>query len=112
MSEHVTTCIKGAITSYYSNNKNKSLRDRKSYAKNDIGNGLPVEDGIDGDGGANLKQNVENDPSIDTDKVVVGDKLTTVDIIHGAIVRDNTNPSVYVATYEDLNEFVKCFLRS
>ena len=42
-------------------------------------------------------------------EVVVGEKLTTIDIIHEAIVRDNANPSVYVASYEDFNSFVKCF---
>ena len=59
MSEHVTTRSIGAIASYYSNNKNKSLRDRKSYAKNDIDNDFPVEDEIDNDGGANLKQTLD-----------------------------------------------------
>ena len=52
---------------------------------------MPIDDGIDDFGGANKKQNVEDDPSIDMNEVVVGEKLTTIDIIHGAIVCDNTN---------------------
>ena len=43
------------------------------------------------------------------DEVVAGEKLTTIDIIVGAMARDNTNPSVYLTSHEDLNSFVQCF---
>ena len=76
---------------------------------NDNGNNLLVEVGIDDSGGANKEQNVEDGPSIDMDEVVVGEKLTTIDIIVGAMARNNTNPSVYLASHEGLNSFVQCF---
>ena len=109
MSKHVLTRTKSAITSYYDKNKSKLLRGRKGYAKNNIGNDLTVDDGIDNDGGVNLKQTHLDDPSIDMDKVIAGETVDTLDIIEGAIARANTNHTVFLATYADLNDFVKCF---
>ena len=98
-----------SIKSYYANNKHKLLRKSKFYAKNNNANDLLVEVGNDDSGGADKEQNDEDGPSIDMDEVVVGEKLTTIDIILGAMARDNTNPSVYLASHEDLNSFVQCF---
>ena len=109
MCEHVLTRTKSAVKSYYNIHKKKLLRDCKKYAKNDIDNDYPVEDGVDDDGGVNLTQNIEVGPSIDTDKVIARETVYTLAIIEGAMARDDENHTVFLATFEDLNEFVQCF---
>ena len=75
------------------------LRDRNRYAKIIIGNNVPVENGIDDDCDSNFKHNVEDDPSIDMDKVVARVTATTDEIIEGAIARDDKNHTKLLFQY-------------
>jgi len=86
MGEYVTTRSVKAITSYYDNNKAKLLRISKQYATNNNGNNLLAEDGIEDSGGAANKQNIKDGSGIDTEEVVVGERVTTINIIVGTIV--------------------------
>jgi len=82
----------------------------KQYATNDNGNDLLAEDGIeDTDSAANGK-NIEDGSGIDTEEVIVGESVTTINIIIGAVVRENTNPSVYLASHKHLNDFIHSFI--
>ena len=99
MGEHVTTRSNPAIRLYYNNNRVKLLRMSKQYATKDNGNDLLAEVGINDSNGAHKGH---------TEEVVVGEILTTIDIIVGTMACNNTNLSVYLASHEDLNSFVQC----
>ena len=109
MAEHVPTRTKKAITAYYNNNKKKILRKRSLYAKQAIGNEVPLENGDDAEQSSCVKQNVEDEPSIDMDNVDATGTVFTDDIIEGAIACTEDNHTMFLANYEDLNKFVHCF---
>ena len=109
MSEHVTTRSISSIRSFYNNNKSKLLCMSKKLATSHNDNDLLAEDGIENSDGLHNGQNIKDGSGIDMEEVVLGENVTTIDIIVGAIARDNANPSVYLATHEDLNSFVQCF---
>ena len=109
MGEHVTTRSIKAITSYYNNHKAKLLRMSKQYATNNNGNDLLTEDGIEDFGGAANGQNIKDGSGIDTEEVMIEERITTINIIVLAIVRKNTNPAVYLADHIHLNIFIHSF---
>ena len=70
---------------------------------------MPVENGVDAEQSSSLKQNVEDEPSIDMDNVDTTVTIFTDKIIEGAIARTKENHTMFLATYDDLNEFVHYF---
>ena len=81
----------------------------KQYATIDNGNDVLVDVGIKDSDGTHNGQYINDGSGINMKEVIVGEKLTTIDISVGAMARDNTNPSEYFTSHEDLNSFVKCF---
>ena len=81
----------------------------KKLATSHNDNDLLAEDGIENSDGSHNGQNIKDGSDIDMKEVVVGEGLTIIDIIVGAMVQDNTNLSMYLVSHEELNSFVHCF---
>ena len=110
MGKHVTTRSENAIRAYYRNHKCQLLRLSKKDAEIDNVNNYLSDVGIDNSSCANKEENIKDGSSVDIDGVVVGDKLTTFDIMLGAKEREDiTNTSVSLATNEDLINFLHSF---
>lgn len=109
MGEIVTTRIIPAIRSYYNKHKAKLLRMSTQYATNDNSNNFLAEYGIEDSVGANNGQNIKDGSGIGAEEVGVEERVTTINIIVGAIDRKNYNPSVSLTSHKDLNNFVSSF---
>ena len=63
----------------------------KQYPTNDNDNNFLAEVGIEDSSDAHNKQNIKDGSGIDMEEVVVGERVTTINVIVGAMVRENTN---------------------
>jgi len=81
----------------------------KQYATNDNGNDLLAEDGTEDSVGDDNGQNNKDGSDIGAKEVRVEERVTTINIIVGAIGREKDNPSVYLVSHVDVNNFVQRF---